>query len=244
MGLSIIFQLVSSVLAKGAPARRPPSLYAPAQLEYVRFKVTEDGVAAKLSDWLARDREARTQLEAYLNEAFPSARCATKTFYRMDDDGYLRDVAYNGFVPEGWHAPAHEEKTRHYHWVVPESHQVKYALRQMPQVPSRRELAALVGWPYWETADLAVLPGVEDTSGEGEARVLLLQSANYTLRVNEKEGQVFLDVPVCDNFEAHPEIKDAVGGWAVPGYLVPVKRLLPPRGARFWVRKTDIPAVF
>ncbi len=231
MGLNQLFQAVTRLCsAKTTPA--VPRVYAPARLDYLRFEVTDEHVAAKLADWCARDKTARTAIENYLNETFPPARCATRTFYRIDEDGYLKDVAYSGYVPEGWHAQADEDKDRHYHWVEPKDSKVMRAITQMPLAPSRRELADIVGWPYLEAV------------GHSEAQEILYQSVNHTLRADVAADAVILDVPLCDNFNAHSEIKDAVGRWRVPRYLTPLMLLSPPRGLRFRPLKIEIPATF
>lgn len=230
MDLNVIFQSVSRMWpAAAVPA---PRIYASRHLDYLRFKVTDENIALKLADWRARDQTARAAVEGYLNQVLPPSRCATKTFYRMADDGYLRDVAYNGYVPEGWHTQADEDKDRAYHWVEPKSAAVMRVITQMPPAPSRRELAGMVGWPYLETA------------GQREDLAILYQSVNHALRVCEEAGDVLLDVPLCDNFNACPDIRAVVEGWRVPAGLKPLAWLRPPRGLRLWPLKIEIPAAF
>ncbi len=232
MGLNQLFQAVSRIFPSSARAAKPPRMYAVRHLDYVRFKVADEAVAQKLADWHARDKAARTAIEAYLNETFPSARCATGTYYRVDDDGYLKDVAYNGFVPEGWHTQADEDHDRTYHWVEPKDSQVMRVITQLPRVPARRELADIIGWPYFEV------------TGQAEDQAMLYQSVNHTLRTEAGAGDMLLDVPLCDNFNGHTDIKEALGAWRVPRYLQPSALLSPPRGLRFWPLKIEIPAAF
>lgn len=232
MDLNRLFQAVSHLIPRGARTPQPPRMYAAQKLDYVRFKVTDEDAAQKLADWHARDKAARTAIEAYLNKTFPPARCATGTYYRIDDDGYLKDVAYNGFVPEGWHTQADEDHDRTYHWVEPKDSQVMCAITRMPPAPPRRALADIVGWPYFEAA------------GQAEDRAMLYQSVNHTLRTEADGGGILLDVPLCDNFNAHTDIKEVVGAWRVPRYLQPSALLSPPRGWRFRPSKIEIPATF
>ena len=232
MGLNQLFQAVSRLIPSGARTPQPPRMYAAQKLDYVRFKVTDEDTAQKLADWHARDRAARTAIETYLDKTFPSSRCATGTYYRIDDDGYLKDVAYNGFVPEGWHAQADEDHDRTYHWVEPKDSQVMRIITQMPPAPSRRALADIVGWPYLEVA------------GQAEDQAMLYQSVNHTLRTQDDAGGVLLDVPLCDNFNAHTEVRETLGAWRVPRYLQPSMLLSPPRGLRFRPLKIAIPAGF
>lgn len=232
MILRQLFQAVSRILPHRVPAQKPPRMYAVRHLDYLRFKVADENVALKLADWHARDKVARDAVEGYLNKIFPPSRCATGTFYRIDDDGYLKDVAYNGYLPQGWHTQAEEDKDRAYHWVEPNCPKVMLIIARMPRVPSRRELAEIVGWPYWEP------------TGQVEARDMLYQSVNHTLRTTEDGGDVLLDVPLCANFNAHPEIKATVEGWRMPHYLMPLMLLSPRRGLQFRPQKIEIPAAF
>lgn len=232
MGLIQLFQAVSRILPSGARAPQPPRMYAVRNLDYVRFKVTDEKVAQNLADWHARDKAARTAIEDYLHKTFPPLRCTSATLYRIDDDGYLKDVAYNGYVPEGWHTQADEERDRAYHWVEPKCSKVMRTITQMPPAPSRRELAEIVGWPYFEI------------EGQTEDREMLYQSVNHTLRAEDGVGAVLLDVPLCDNFNAHPDIKETVETWRVPRYLQPLMLLSPPRGWRFSPLKRELPVAF
>lgn len=232
MNLKQLYQSVSGLLPSASRVQRPVPMYAARHLAYVRFKVADEDVAQQLGAWHADDKTARMAIENYLNETFPAARCATGIFYRVAGDGYLKDVAYNGYVPQGWHTQADEDHDRTYHWVEPECSQVMRTITQLPRVPSRRAPADIVGWPYFEVSD------------QTESAAMLRQSVNHTLRVESRGGDVFLDVPLCDNFNAHPDIKDAVAAWRVPCYLQPQTLLSPPRGLRRKVLEIGLPAVF
>lgn len=217
MILYLLFQACSRVRGHTDQQPEPPRLYSAHNLVYQRFKVMDDAIAQQMAEWHDRQKTARAAIEDYLHDAFPPSRCATKTFYRVDEAGYLKDVAYNGYIPEGWHTQADEDKDRLYHWVEPRCPMVMRSISQMPLAPSYRDLATLIGWPYFDAAD------------RGEDDAILYHSVNRSLRVHKADDGLYLDIPFHDNFDAHPDVMDRVSGWRVPGYLNPVSAIAPGR---------------
>ncbi len=217
MILHLLFQACSRLCGRPDPQNGPPRLYSPHNLVYQRFKVMDEAIARNLAEWHDRQQTARAAIEDYLHEAFPPSRCATKTFYRVDEAGYLKDVAYNGYIPEGWHTHADEEKDRLYHWVEPRCPEVMRAISRMPLAPSYRDLATLIGWPYF------------DVAGREDDAVVLYESVNRSLRVSKAADGIYLDIPFHDNFGAHPDVMGRVGDWSVPGYLSPAFAISPGR---------------
>lgn len=217
MILYLLFQACSRVRGGQDQSPEPPRLYSPYNLTYQRFKVVDDAIAQTLAEWHERQQKARAAIEDYLHEAFPPSRCATKTFYRVDETGYLKDVAYNGYIPDGWHTQADEEKDRLYHWVEPRCPKVMKEITRMPLAPSFRDLATLIGWPYFDAAD------------RKEEDAILYHSVNRSLRVSRGADGVYLDIPFHDNFGAHPDVMDRVSGWRVPRFLNPVSEISPAR---------------
>ncbi len=217
MILYLLFQACSRVRSR-ADRLSAPRLYSPHNLTYQRFKVMDDSVAQKLADWHDRQQTARAAIEDYLHAVFPPSRCATKTLYRVDERGYLKDVAYNGYVPDGWYTQEDEEKSRLYHWVEPRSSTVIKDITQMPLVPSYRDVATLIGWPYFDASD------------REEDAAILYHSVNRSLRVGKTADGVYLDIPFHDNFGAHADILERVSCWRVPRYLNPVSAISPGRG--------------
>lgn len=180
--------------------------YTPRQLRYGRLEVVDTALAENLRNWQSRHDKAKTAIQDFMNETFPRQFCWGRTLYRIGDDGYVRDVLYNGYIPRGWSAGG-EKEDRFFHLIAPDDPQIIQQLKRLPRSPSYRELADMIGWPYFESQD------------KNELRQAILESINRSPFLEEANGQLFINLPYADNFTAHTDVTQALQTWNAPQSL-------------------------
>ena len=191
------------------PAVKPSGICDPGKLCYMTFEVCDPAIAEKLADWRIRAQEARHAIEDYIADTFPSRLCATKTLYRLDEQGHIRDVAYNGYVPPGW-TTGPEQENRTHHWVFPCDPQEIQKIMRLPASPSHREIAELVKWPHF------------DSHVKSKARSALIESVNRCLRIEDSNGRMLVHLPHPAHFKELMPIVVPMLDWTPPPYLKPV----------------------
>ncbi|QQG35818.1 MAG: hypothetical protein HYS17_09970 [Micavibrio aeruginosavorus] len=201
--ISLLTQAFYSAKSNRAPDIGP---YSPRQLRYGRLEVVDATLADNLRNWLARHNKAKTAIQEFMNETFPRQFCWGRTLYRIGEDGYVRDVLYNGYIPRGWSAGG-EKEDRYFHAIAPDDPKIIQQLTRLPKSPSYRELADMIGWPYFKS------------EGTNELRQAILESINRSLFLEEADGRLIINLPYADNFAAHQDVVKALQGWEVPQSL-------------------------
>lgn len=197
--------LISKVfLAASGVTRHPPKLYNPRKLYYVACEINEPEIVQKIADW-QKDREKSLKaVHDYLDETFSSF--FAQVFYRLDKDGFIKDVAFNGDLPEGW-SSGDEQESRTHHWVEPRDPQEVKKIRRLPPVPCYRKIAEILNWPYLDAGDIE-----HEEHG-------LFESVNRSIRPEVINGRAIIHLPLAYNFFRHPEIAERLLAWKPPAFI-------------------------
>ncbi|MCM2344862.1 MAG: hypothetical protein NDJ24_09915 [Alphaproteobacteria bacterium] len=183
--------------------------YSRNQLRYGRFEVMDRSLAERLHNWQSRHDKAHTAINEFMNETFPRQFCWGRTLYRIGDDGHVNDVLYNGYIPKGWSGGG-EKEDRYFHTIAPDDPQIIQEIARLPRVPSYRELAETIDWPYFEN------------KATNELRHAIIESINRSPYIETPEGRIILHLPYADNFSAHEKIATTLQEWEPPSGLQPL----------------------
>lgn len=177
------------------------------RIRYEIFEVTDRVMISQLCDWYIRHQDAKDRVTQFLNDHINSRVGHLGGFYGIgncvvDDKGRISKLAYtgnNGFrIPDGWKAKyaefgslADEQGA----FMVPENSDIQKLLNELPNIPTRRELHDIIGWPTFPEMDLT-------------------ESLVNTLVCAHSDGErTYVHVPAADNFVKHPQIHEALQDW-------------------------------
>ena len=201
----MISHLISKAfLAASGAINSPPKLYNPRKLYYVAFEIHEPEIVQKIADWQKDRQESLKTVHDYLDSIFSSD--FAQVFYRLDKDGFIKDVAYNGSIPEGW-SSGDEQENRTHHWVEPRDPLEIKKIMRLPAIPGYRKMAEILDWPYFDAGDAE-----HDEHG-------LFESVNRSIRPGVVNERALIHLPHPNNFSRHPEIAERLRAWQPPAFI-------------------------
>lgn len=187
-------------LLTGTDLPKKPGL--PARPRFVTYRVDNAEIAEALYHWHTEGEKARREIAAYVESQFRAGRLGVDPpLYKLDEQGRLHSVAYNGAMPDGWGGIPHT------HWLEPKAAAVIAEVNALRSAPGRKMLHDLIGWPTLETKGFP-------PSEHGVIRKL-----NRMVNAYSDGKAVFIDVPHPDNFNDFPRIREQIMEWKKPDWL-------------------------
>lgn len=173
------------------------------------FRVDCPETAAKLYSWYQRCDAAHQQVAQYVYAQLNAFESGGE--FEYDTDGYLWRSAFVGTMPKGWRGGGGTQGK----WIYADSDEAKQAIRNLPKLPSRRELHDLIAWP---------------TIGENFVHkdfhdMVRLANTQVAPHGDTNTGQTYVCVPLPENFHRCPQIEDAYANWfnnGIPEFLMDV----------------------
>lgn len=177
------------------------------RLRYETFEATDKIMIGQLCDWYIRHQDAKDRVMQFLNDHINSKVGHLGGFYGIgncvvDAQGRISKLAYTGNsgfrIPEGWKAVCAEFGSladEQGSFMVPENSDIQKLLNELPNIPTRRELHDIIGWPTFPEMDLT-------------------ESLVNTLVCAYSDGRrTYVNAPAADNFVKHPHIYEALRDW-------------------------------
>ena len=187
----------------------------PSKISYSLFVIRDQDTADQVLDWVQQDMAARKAIHEFVRKTFSTSLLGLDVPpYVIGDDGYLARVTFNGwFTPQGWNGIPYTNMQQ------PESFEALQAVKELPQVPSRKLLHALIDWPTL------------DDSYTSKEQKKLITKINKLVDVICDGQETYLLLPEPCNFAPYPQIQQIIQGWQPPPCLehVAQERCIKPR---------------
>lgn len=183
---------------------RPKRPELPSRIQYVTYRVVREDVAAALYRWHHDFEAASREIAEFVEDRFGTSLLRIdRPMFKIDEDGRLHSVLFNGFMPTGWSGIPNT------HWMAPQSAEATAEVNALPRAPSRKALHDLVEWPILETGWFP------------QAEQGIVRRVNRLVRPWGDGDSVYIDLPHPDNFAAFPRIAHMIAQWQKPAWLLP-----------------------